>query len=79
MPKNETGSFLTDFAQENEESSVKSLPTITFCNSNHHQESESEANNCQEHERLRLKDKESISPRLRCPRIANRAKTLLKS
>jgi len=43
MPKNETGSFLTDFAQENEESSVKSLPTITFCNSNHHQESESEA------------------------------------
>jgi hypothetical protein len=43
MPKNETGSFLTDFTQENEESSVKSLPTITFCNSNQHQESESEA------------------------------------
>jgi hypothetical protein len=43
MPKNETGSFVTDFAQENEESSVKSLPTITFCNSNHQKESESEA------------------------------------
>jgi hypothetical protein len=43
MPKNETGSFLTDFAQENEESSVKSLPTITFCSSNYQKESESEA------------------------------------